>query len=89
MFETWLHQHYPQRARHVLNLIRETRGGALYQSDWGKRQTGTGPYAGLLWQRFDRAVRKLGLTCERDRLETGLFVPPVRARAAERQLALL
>ncbi len=91
MFETWLHQHYPQRARHVLNLVRETREGAFYQSDWGKRQTGTGPYAGLLAQRFDRALRKLGLTSERDRLETSLFVPPETARrkAADRQLELL
>lgn len=89
MFETWLHQHYPQRARHVLNLIRETRGGAYYQSSWGQRQTGTGAYAGLLGQRFDRALRKFGLTSERDRLETSLFVPPVAERKADRQLALL
>ena len=89
MFETWLHQHYPQRARHVLNLIRETRGGAYYQSSWGKRQTGTGAYAGLLGQRFDRALRKFGLTSERDRLETSLFTPPIAERKPDRQLALL
>ena len=91
MFETWLHQHYPQRAGTLLNLIRETREGALYQSDWGQRQTGTGAYAGLLAQRFSCALRKLGLTSERDRLETALFTPPVSARrqAADRQLALL
>lgn len=93
MFETWLHQHYPQHARHVLSLIRETRAGELYQTDWGRRQTGTGPYAGLLAQRFDRALRKCGLSNERDALETGLFVPPApchgAARADARQLALL
>ena len=27
MFEAWLAQHFPDRARHVLNLVRETRGG--------------------------------------------------------------
>ena len=89
MFETWLHQHYPQRARHVLNLIRETRGGALYDSRFGVRQRGTGAYADLLAQRFDRAVRKFGLRDERERLETGLFSRPRRDRMAERQLALL
>ncbi len=89
MFETWLHQHYPRRARHVLNLVRETRAGALYDSRFGVRQTGTGPYADLLAQRFARAIRKFGLRHERDRLETGLFSRPARNGLADRQLALL
>ena len=29
MFEDWLATHYPDRAKHVLNLVRETRGGGL------------------------------------------------------------
>ena len=62
----------------------------MYQSDWRKRQTGTGPYAALLAQRFDRALRKFGLSSERDALETGRFTPPARTKpGAERQLALL
>ena len=88
MFETWLHQHYPQRARHVLNLIRETREGALYQSAWGKRQTGTGAYADLLAQRFNRALRRTGLTNERDALDVTRFAPPGRAAGAQMALAL-
>ena len=29
MFEAWLHEHFPDRAKHMLNLIRQTRAGAL------------------------------------------------------------
>jgi DNA repair photolyase len=90
MFETWLHQHYPQRAKHVLNLVRETRDGALYDSRFGVRQSGTGPYADLLAQRFAKAVRKHGLSSERERLDCSHFTKPQRANGmADRQLALL
>ena len=61
MFEAWLHQHFPDRAARVLALVRETRGGQIYDSRFGKRQTGTGPYAGMLANRFALAVRKHGL----------------------------
>ncbi len=87
IFETWLHQHVPARASHVLNLVRETREGALYDSRFGKRQTGTGPYADMLAQRFARALRKTGLRTERDALETAAFRNP--GRVAETQLSLL
>lgn len=32
LFEEWLQVHYPQRAAHVLSLIRQSRGGELYDS---------------------------------------------------------
>ncbi len=75
MFDTWLHQHYPRRAQHVLNLIRETRAGALNDSRFGDRFRGKGVYADLLAQRFARVSRRLGLT-DRITLETALFQPP-------------
>ena len=57
----WLHRHYPERAGRVLALVRETRGGALYDARFGQRQTGSGHWAGLLAQRFAIACRRLGL----------------------------
>ncbi len=95
MFETWLHQHYPLRAAHVLKLIRETREGKLNDSRFGQRFTGRGVYADLLSQRFARAARQHGLT-DRTVLETRHFaVPPLprgvsasAARAGAAQLAL-
>jgi DNA repair photolyase len=88
MFEDWLNTHYPDRARHVLNLIRETRAGALYDSRFHDRFVGHGPYAELLGKRFDRAARALGLQ-ERAPLETRHFAPPALERALEPQLRLL
>jgi DNA repair photolyase len=61
LFEEWLAQHMPDRAARVLSLIRQTRGGALYDSRFGQRQTGSGPYAELLARRFAVAMRRLGL----------------------------
>jgi len=61
LFEEWLQANFPDRSRKVLNHIRETRGGKLYDATWGTRMTGTGVYADLLKQRFEVAVRKLGL----------------------------
>ncbi|WP_419757258.1 hypothetical protein [Acidisoma sp.] len=52
MFEAWLREHMPQRANHVLSLIRQMRGGALNDATFGQRFVGTGPYADLLSQRF-------------------------------------
>jgi len=79
LFAQWLECHYPQRAEHVLNLIRDTRGGELYRSNWGERMRGTGPVAELLAQRFNTAARKHGLVQESavgSRLRTDLFRVP-------------
>jgi DNA repair photolyase len=64
LFVEWLHAHYPDRAQHVLSLLRQMRGGALYESQWGSRQRGFGAFASLLEARFDKAVRRFGLERE-------------------------
>ncbi|WP_191489222.1 PA0069 family radical SAM protein [Pseudomonas sp. FEN] len=61
LFEEWLAAHYPQRATHVLSLIRQSRGGELYDSRFGARMRGEGPFADLLAQRFAKAIKRLGL----------------------------
>ncbi len=87
MFETWLAAHYPDRARHVLSLVRETRGGALNDSTYGQRFNGQGAYAELLGKRFERAARKLGFE-ERSGLETRHFLVPGGPTQAMPQLSL-
>ncbi len=87
MFEAWLGAHYPERARHVLALIRQTRGGALSDARFGDRFVGKGAYADLLGRRFERAARQWGLE-EREGLETGLFAVPQDAGRGQAQLAL-
>jgi DNA repair photolyase len=88
--EDWLHRHYPDRARRVLALIRETRAGALNDARFGKRMRGSGPYAELLAQRFRRAARQHGLEGRRE-LDCTAFAPPPPTGAtgfAEAQMSL-
>jgi DNA repair photolyase len=89
IFEDWLHQHFPDRARHVLELVRETRAGALNDAKFGQRFSGTGVYADLLARRFSRAAKQWGLD-NRDELDSSQFKPPMDARSgmAEAQLSL-
>ena len=77
LFEEWLEAHFPARAKHVLSLVRSMRDGKLYQSEFGVRQTGTGPYADLLAKRFRLAASRLGLTRRDWQFNTSLFRPPV------------
>jgi DNA repair photolyase len=81
IFREWLAQHYPDRAKHVMSLINQSRGGKDYDSQFGTRMRGTGPYAELLRTRFDLAKRKLGFAGaeERYELDTSLFRPPIKA----------
>ena len=89
MFEAWLNRHHPDRAARVLALVRQTRAGQLYDSRFGVRQTGTGPYADLLAQRFKVALRRFGLD-GRGGISRGLDCTQFRApETAPRQLALL
>jgi DNA repair photolyase len=87
IFEDWLRLHYPDRAQHVLSLVRQTRGGALYDSSFGQRLSGVGVYADLLARRFERAARQLNLL-ERRALDCSKFSPPVKTSRGL-QLSLL
>jgi DNA repair photolyase len=80
IFRDWLAEHYPDRAKHVMSLINQSRGGKDYDSQFGTRMRGTGPYAELLRTRFDLAKRKLGFAGadERYELDTSLFRPPLK-----------
>ncbi|NIB38682.1 PA0069 family radical SAM protein [Pseudomaricurvus alkylphenolicus] len=80
LFYQWLEQHYPLRAKHVISLIQQSRGGKDYQTEFGVRQKGTGVYAQLLSKRFHLACKKLGLN-ERESVELDFsqFQPPPKA----------
>ena len=78
LFREWLTEHYPDRAKHVMSLINQARGGKDYDSQFGTRMSGTGAYAELLGTRFELAKRRLGFAASRERyeLDTSLFRPP-------------
>lgn len=86
IFKDWLLQHFPDRYRHVLSLLRSMRDGKDYDAEWGKRMRGSGPYAMQIRRRFELAARRLGLNETRSVLRTDLFRAP---RGAGVQLALL
>jgi DNA repair photolyase len=82
LFEEWLKTHRPDRAERVLSLIRQMRGGKLYDAEFGSRMRGEGPLAILLSQRFAAAVKRLGLNRIGVRLDTSAFHVPESARTA-------
>lgn len=79
LFREWLETHYPDKASHVLNLLRETREGQLYRSEFGERMRGSGPYADLLEKRFRVAAKKHGLDQPLAPLDTTQFRRPRKA----------
>ncbi len=76
LFRDWLLRHYPDRYRHVMSLVRSMRGGKDYDSEFGKRMKGSGPYAWQLGRRFEIASKRLGLDTNWRALRTDLFRPP-------------
>jgi len=42
LFSSWLENHYPLKAQHVLNRLKEMHEGKLYQSSFGARMRGSG-----------------------------------------------
>ena len=79
MFEEWLRLHAPQRARHVMSRMRDMHAGQHYRSGFGLRQTGSGPSAELLAQRFRLARKKYGMDNPALRLDVSRFCPPPRS----------
>lgn len=81
LFKEWLLRNYPDRYRHVMSLLRSMRDGKDYDAEFGKRMTGTGPYAWQIGRRFELTAKRLGLNVERKRLRSDLFIAPQQAGA--------
>lgn len=62
MFRDWLAQHEPLKAEHVMNRLRDCRGGEDYDARFGARMRGTGIFAELLRKRFKLAYQRLGFS---------------------------
>ncbi len=75
LFQQWLDLHYPQRAARVMARIREMRGGKDYDADFATRMKGSGIWAQLIGQRFQKACSRLGFNRERIELDLGQFRP--------------
>jgi len=76
LFVEWLNANFPDRAAHVMKLIRDMRGGKDYDSQFGSRMTGSGPYAWMIGRRFENACERLGLNKHKAPLSRSQFRPP-------------
>lgn len=83
LFQEWLLENHPAKMRRILSLIRDTRGGKLYDSGWDVRQKGEGVVAWTIGRRFEMASARLGLDRRHLRLRTDLFVAPPRKGRGE------
>lgn len=61
LFKEWLANHFPDRAEHVMSLIRQMRGGKEYDSTFGMRMRGEGEFADLINTRFRLACKRFKL----------------------------
>jgi DNA repair photolyase len=86
LFREWLETNVPDRAKHVMSLVRQMRGGKDYDSTWHTRMRGAGPYAELIARRFHMAVKRLDLNRESHPLVLNRFKRPPQLGE---QLALL
>lgn len=78
IFVAWLEAHMPDRAGHVMSLLRQAGGGRAYDSRFGIRQRGTSPYTAMLASRFNAVCHKLNLNLSHppQQLDCSQFVPP-------------
>lgn len=79
LFREWLAQHAPDQADHVMNRLRQMRGGADYDAEWGKRMRGEGIFAELIARRFQLAAKRNGLDGRMAPLDISRFGPPARS----------
>jgi DNA repair photolyase len=73
LFQEWLQTHYPLKAKRIMTIVRDMRGGREYDARFGARQTGRGAYAELFAQRFRLTCRKLGINKRKTVLDTAQF----------------
>jgi DNA repair photolyase len=77
LFLDWLKRNlHPDRARKVESMIRQARGGKLYEASYAKRRHGRGPIVDQISQTFDVFTRKLGLNRDLRPLSTAHFRRP-------------
>ena len=76
LFQEWLKTDHPDRADRIISLVRQMRGGKVYDSEWKTRMRGEGPIADLLARRFAVAKTRSGLDRPLAPLRLDLFSRP-------------
>lgn len=86
LFREWLNTHYPLKTDHVMNMVKDIRGGKENDPNFGTRMRGAGVYADMIARRFKKTCKDLGLNRQHLTLDTSQFIPPVMPGS---QLSLL
>ena len=84
VWREWLALHYPERAAHVMSLVQQMRDGKDYDSAWGTRMRGEGPFADLIAMRFAKAFMRIGFG-RLPRMDCSKFLPPTPPKAQSPQ----
>lgn len=84
VWREWLSLHYPERAAHAMSLVQQMRGGKDYDSAYGTRMRGEGPFADLIAMRFAKAYKRIGYG-RLPPLDDSKFLPPLPAKPASPQ----
>ncbi|HXT05696.1 MAG TPA: PA0069 family radical SAM protein [Roseiarcus sp.] len=88
LFREWLAVNFPDKLKHTLSLTQSMHAGKDYESQWGRRMAGSGPYAWMIGRRFEIAARKLGFRDKAHPLRNDLFTPPLARQQGVEQLSL-
>jgi DNA repair photolyase len=88
LFVQWLERHFPLRAKHVMSLVQQMRGGRDYDPSFGSRMKGGGVHAELIAERFRIASARLALNAERAPMDVSQFRPPAEIAQSGNQLKL-
>jgi DNA repair photolyase len=88
-FREWLAVNFPDKLKRAITLTQSMHGGKDYESQWGRRMAGSGPYAWMIGRRFEIAAKRLGYRETPLNLRSDLFRATAPAEtAAPRQLSL-
>ena len=79
VFLEWLARTQPGLKAKVESRIRATRGGKLYENEWGVRMSGRGEIAEHIGRTFDLFAKKFGLNRPSEKLDASLFQRPTPA----------
>jgi DNA repair photolyase len=83
LFQQWLEAHFPERAKRVMNRVRDMRGGKDYDAHFGSRMRGEGLWADMIRQRFEKTLLRLGIhrSARFSTLDTSVFRKPLSVPA--------
>ena len=73
LFESWLERHYPGKREKVLGRLRSMHGGKTYSPEFGKRMTGSGPYAEEIEELFRIGTTRARLNRKKMKFNTAAF----------------